>query len=131
MPQLLTGEELMRVFSEYKCQKQVHDQLVSMIERTNQEHGRVRTLIITEDRRSFVLNRLKTRYFDAAFDFSWIRAPKIIKPGSRPEMDTLNVGAIAAEELTEQEFSLRMDHKALKEVVAEAEKIINPLKPKT
>jgi hypothetical protein len=44
-------------------------------------------------------------------------------------MDTLNVGAIAAEELTEQEFAVRMEQNVLKKVVDEAEKIINPIKP--
>jgi hypothetical protein len=100
-----------------------------MIGKIDKEHGRIRALIVTEDMRRFVIGRLKTRYFDAAFDFHWVRVPLISDPHKSPGMDTLNVGAIAAEELTEQEFAVRMEQNVLKKVVDEAEKIINPIKP--
>jgi hypothetical protein len=82
------------------------------------------------DRRQLVLlgGRYPTRYFDVAIDFRWIRASKIIKPGMPPEQDKLSMGIIAAEEMTDKEFEQRFEEMAVKNLIQEANKIINPKK---
>lgn len=73
-----------------------------------------------------VFGKLPTRYFDAAVDYRWIYAPKIISPGQSPQQDRLNIGIIAAEELTIAEFSNRIDTHVSEQILREAVNIINP-----
>jgi hypothetical protein len=97
-----------------------------MIVKSKKESGRLRELLEVTDCRRYTLGHYKTRYFDAAFDFHWTRASKIIKPGHPPEQDSLSLGVIAAEELTEAEFKERLENKAVQQIINQAKDIINP-----
>jgi hypothetical protein len=127
MAQLLTGLELIDILQKYNCQKQINDQLTRMIISEKKESGQLRLLLeVTDCRGRYTIGKLPILYFEAAFDFRWTRASKIIKPGQfAPEQDKLSIGAIAAEQLTVEEFAAKMEAQALEQIVKDAEKIIN------
>jgi hypothetical protein len=94
------------------------------------ESGQLRTLIPVLDCRTFLgiklVSKMPTRYFDIAVDFRWTRASKIIPASGIPETDKLQIGIIAAEELTEDEFNDRMEQKAAEDMLKIAKSLINP-----
>jgi hypothetical protein len=104
--------------------------LTKMIIQGGQPKGQLRTLIEVIDCNTFLgfsyPIKKPTLYFDAAVDYRWIYAPKISSPHEPPPQDRLSIGIIAAEELTEQEFSNKMEEKAADDILKEALKLINP-----
>jgi hypothetical protein len=98
-----------------------------MILKEKRESGQIRRLILVVDNRgAFTIGKLPELYFDAAFDYRWIRGRKIVPARQPPEQDRLSIGAIAAEQLTKEEFSVKFEAQVLDQVLDEAKKIINP-----
>jgi hypothetical protein len=104
-----------------------------MIIEGGQQKGQLRTFIEVTDCRMLmglpVLGKFPTRYFEAAIDFRWTHAPKIISPGQPPQQDKLSIGIIAAEELDKDTFAAKIEEKAIENIINEANKIINPISP--
>ena len=72
------------------------------------------------------MDPLPNLYFDAAFDFRWIRGRKIVLAGQLPEQDRLSIGCLAAESLNEEEFAAKLQEQAMEQALADALKVINP-----
>lgn len=117
----------MVILQHYNCLKAVNDKLTGMILHEKKESGQIRSLVhVIDNRGVFIIGRLPDLYFDAAFDFRWLRGRKIVLPGQLPEQDRLSIGAIAAEQLTEEEFSSKIEEQTIGKLIDEAKKIINP-----
>ena len=126
MPKLLEGKEILDILQKYDCGEIVNRQLTGLIVESKQESGRLRQLMEITDCRRYVIMRYPTIYLDAALDFRWTRAPKIIRPGEiGPREDKLSMGFIAAELLTKEEFTQRMENQIMDQVLTEARKVIN------
>lgn len=128
MSKSLDGPELMGILHRYNCQKQINDRLTEIILRSKKESGQLREFLeVTDCRGMFVIGpKYPTLYFEAAFDFRWLRGRKIVLPGQLPEQDKLSIGVVAAEQLTVEEFNKRLEAQMLEKVLSDAKKIINP-----
>lgn len=119
----------MAILQKYNVQKQVNDRLTGMILHEKKESGQLRSLVhVIDNRGLFIIGKLPDLFFDAAFGYRWTRARKIIFPGQPPEQDKLSIRAIAAEQLTEEEFLSRIEEQSIKKLIDEAKDIINPQK---
>jgi len=134
MPQLLTGPEFLEILNKYQSQKAVNDGMTRMIIQDGREHGQIRTPVEVIDNHTFLgmpsMLKQPTRYFEVAFDFRWVRARRIVKPGQMPEQDRLSIGIIAAEEFTKEQFTQKMEDLAAEDIMRAAAKLINQ-KPDT
>lgn len=127
MSQLLKGEELMKILQTYHCQDKIVQVLTQISLRLRIESGQLRELLeIADNRDRRILGRFPTKYFDAAFDVRWIRTTKVFKLGEQPGQDRLAIGILAAEELSREEFTQRLDNRASENLLNEANKLINP-----
>ena len=130
MQKLLNGELFLKILETYHCQDNVLQYVTGVI--MNQEkasEGTSKVLIsIIDCRDRFTIKRFPVLYFDAVFQYRFIPARKIVLPGETPGQDTLKIVAVAAEELTKEQFEQKAEEKKGSEMLHEAKNIINPKK---
>ena len=132
MQKLLTGDLFVKVLQYYGCQDRVVDYVTGIIRQQKASEGIIKVLLsIIDCRPRLIIPRLPVLFFEAVFEYRFIKANLISKPDQPPEQDTLKIGAKAAEELTEEEFNKRAEEKKSNDLLNQALKIINPPKDDT
>ena len=118
----------MKILQTYHCQDQIADYVTALIVNQQRKNpkGTMKLLLSIIDRRSrFTLKRFPDLFFEAVFQYQFIPGRKIIAPGHPAEQDTLKIRAMAAEELTREQFDQRANEKRSNDLLNEAKKLIN------